>query len=96
VSVGVVVSKGLKNNHNNLKPLAREMRLETCGMQTVFNITMLKLKIKQERNIQNNTKRKKRKENRNFCVLHLFTCFVGSLHDPEFSIKTNKDRKSVV
>lgn len=68
------------------------MRLETWGMQTVFNITMLKLKIKQKRNIQNNTKRKKKKreENRNFCVLHLFTCFVGSLHDPEFSTKTNK------
>jgi len=59
VSVGVVVSKGLQHYRNNLKTLAREMRLETCGMQTVFNITMLKLKIKQEQNIQNNTKRKK-------------------------------------
>jgi hypothetical protein len=59
VSVGVVVNKGLQNNRNNLKTLASEMRLETCSMQTVFNITMLKLKIKQERNIQNNTKRKK-------------------------------------
>jgi len=35
VSVGVAVSKGLQHNRNNLKTLAREMRLETCGMQTV-------------------------------------------------------------
>jgi len=50
VSVGVLVSKGLQNNRKNLKTLAREMSLETCGMQTVFSITMLKLKIKQKRN----------------------------------------------
>jgi len=62
VSVGVLVSKGLQNNRKNLKTLAREMSLETCGMQTVFSITMLKLKIKQKRNNQNNTKRKKKEE----------------------------------
>jgi hypothetical protein len=55
VSAGVVASKGLQNNRKQFKPPAWEMRLETCGMQTVFNITMLKLKIKQQ-NIQNNTK----------------------------------------
>jgi hypothetical protein len=60
VPVGVLVSQGLQNNRKNLKTLAREMRLETCDIQTVFNITMLKLKIKQEKNIQNNTKWKKR------------------------------------
>ena len=62
------------------------MRLETWGMQTVFNITMLKLKIKQKRNIQNNTKRKKKRGKRigisAFCIyLHvsLVLCMTQSL-----------------